>query len=45
MSAPEQQRAQELFSILHDPNASNGNTLQHLAASAHTTPRGVNAEY
>ena len=44
MRAPEQQRAQELLSIPHIANAPNGNTLQHLAASAHTTPRGVNAE-
>ena len=43
MSAPEQQQAQELFSILHDPNAPNGGTLQHLAASAPTTPPRVNA--
>jgi hypothetical protein len=37
MHALEQQRAQELVNILHDPNASKGNTLQHLAASAPTT--------
>lgn len=39
MRALEQQQAQELLSIPRDPNAPNGNFLQHLAASAPTTPR------
>jgi hypothetical protein len=42
MCALEQQQAQELLSIPHDPNAPNGNSLQHLAASAPTTPPRVN---
>ena len=43
MRALEQQQAQELLSIPHDPNAPNGNSLQHLAASAPTTPPRVTA--
>lgn len=43
MRALEQQQAQELLNIPHDPNAPNGSTLQHLAASAPTTPPRVNA--
>jgi hypothetical protein len=42
MRALEQQQAQELLSLPHDPNAPNGNSLQHLAASAPTTPPRVN---
>jgi hypothetical protein len=42
MRALEQQQAQELLSIPHDPNAPNGSSLQHLAASAPTTPPRVN---
>ncbi|EGN92683.1 hypothetical protein SERLA73DRAFT_65326 [Serpula lacrymans var. lacrymans S7.3] len=37
----EHQQAQELLSIPYDPNA--GNSLQHLAVSAPTTPPRVNA--
>ena len=40
MRALEQQQAQELLNI---PVDSNGNSLQHLAASAPTTPPRVNA--
>lgn len=43
MRALEQQQAQELLSIPYDPNAPNGNSLQHMAASAPTTPPRVNA--
>ncbi|KAF8887767.1 armadillo-type protein [Infundibulicybe gibba] len=44
MRALEQQQAQELLSIPYDPNAPNGNGgMQHLAASAPTTPPRVNA--
>lgn len=43
MRALEQQQAQELLTIPHDPNAINGNSLQHMAASAPTTPPRVNA--
>jgi hypothetical protein len=43
MRALEQQQAQELLSLPHDPNAPNGNSLQHLAASAPATPLCVNA--
>jgi hypothetical protein len=43
MRALEQQQAQELLSIPYDPNAPNGATgIQHLAASAPTTPPRVN---
>ena len=42
MRALEQQQAQELLSIPYDPNAPNGNSLQHMAASAPTTPPRVN---
>ncbi|KAJ7651951.1 ARM repeat-containing protein [Mycena polygramma] len=41
MRALEQQQAQELLSLPYDPNATNG--MQHLAASAPTTPPRVNA--
>ncbi|KAF7967041.1 hypothetical protein HWV62_36004 [Athelia sp. TMB] len=43
MRALEQQQAQELLTIPHDPNSLNGNSLQHMAASAPTTPPRVNA--
>ncbi|KAG6918676.1 hypothetical protein DXG01_012494 [Tephrocybe rancida] len=43
MRALEQQQAQELLSIPYDPNAPNGNGMQHLAVSAPTTPPRVNA--
>lgn len=43
MRALEQQQAQELLNIPYDPNAPNGNSLQHMAASAPTTPPRVNA--
>lgn len=43
MRALEQQQEKELLSIPYDPNAPNGNGIQHLAASAPTTPPRVNA--
>lgn len=45
MKALEQQQAQELLTIPlpFDPNSLNGNSLQHMAASAPTTPPRVNA--
>ena len=42
MRALEQQQAQELLGIPHDPNAPNGSSFQHLAASAYMTPPRVN---
>jgi hypothetical protein len=42
MRALEQQQAQELLSLPPDPNAPNGGSLQHLPASAPTTPPCVN---
>jgi len=43
MRALEQQQAQELLSIPYDPNSANGTSLQHMAASAPTTPPRLNA--
>src|ERR1700728_27299 len=42
MCAVKQQQAQELLSLLHDTNAPNRNSLQHMAASAPATPPHVN---
>lgn len=42
MRALEKQQAQELLSIPYDPNSVNGASLQHMAASAPTTPPRLN---